>query len=162
MSAILDLVKSTQTTPTHTASRRKHRYFFIWIITGGAATTIGLIFGPLINSSRNPWLAFALAFALYGFSVLLCDVTLSQLWRSPTRSRAVLSFCLPIGAIGLWIAITVEALGPSYFSIPETDDVGLEAAIACLYLASLVWSFIAVKHVTSNSHPAVLHGTHTR
>ncbi|HUN89374.1 MAG TPA: hypothetical protein VMU28_11310 [Terriglobales bacterium] len=116
------------------------RYFFAWVTLGATCVAVGLIVGPRINSTYNPWLSIVLGCAVYLCSLLLAQVVLHRIWRVPSVTSCVIFFAVAVGGMGLFAVILMEAIGPTYLLVPSQDFSGLAAAIMALYVAALGWA----------------------
>jgi hypothetical protein len=124
--------------PLVSESKFLRKHFIIWAFAGLGAIIVGLLLGPRINHSHNPWLSVVFASAIYLVSLLLAPIALMRMWRNPAVSPAVLLFSVPVGLIGLGALYILRIIAPSYL-FPERDLVGMALAILLLYGAALVW-----------------------
>jgi hypothetical protein len=125
--------------PPMTEAAFLKRYFLIWVILGACCVVVGLAIGPRMNHSHNPWLAVVVAFSVYAFSVLLCRIVVTSLWRRPEVTPAVLFFSIPVGAAGIGALMFMRSVGPTYLFVEQRTLRGLAFAVALLYGGALVW-----------------------
>ena len=125
-------------------TRHIRKEFLRWVAESSIAVAVGLIIGPRINSSRNPWLSLALSTAFLLLTILWCNFELPQL-RHSTTNVGILRFSIPIGLGGALIIVILKVLGPSFLSVPETDVLGIKCAMVALYVAALIWVIMLPK-----------------
>ncbi len=125
--------------PMNEASFKK-RFFLSWLAIGSAATVGGLILGPRMNHSHNPWLCVVSAFGVFAFSLLLCRIVLMWVWRNPAVAPTVMYFSVPVGAAALGAVFFMRAAGPSYLFIEPRALVGLTLSMGLLYAGALIWA----------------------
>jgi hypothetical protein len=125
--------------PPMNESSFKKRFFLSWLAIGSASTVGGLILGPRMNHSHNPWLCVVIALSVLSFSFLLCRIVLMWLWRNPAVVPTVLYFSVPVGGVALAVVFIMRAVGPGSLFIEPRALVGLTLSMGLLYAAALIW-----------------------
>jgi hypothetical protein len=123
--------------PTSEAGFRR-KYTMLWTISGAACAMVGLIIGPRLNHSRNPWLSIVVAFAVYILSLLIAPLTLMRVWTKPAVTPAVLYFSIPVGVACIVAMLVFRRLATSLL-FPDRELLGLALALSLLYGAALIW-----------------------
>jgi hypothetical protein len=123
--------------PTSEAGFRR-KYTMLWTIAGATCVLLGLIIGPRLNHSRNPWLSIVVAFAVYVISLLVAPLTLMRVWTKPAVTPAVLYFSIPVGVTCIVAMLVFRRLATSLL-FPDRELLGLALALSLLYAAALIW-----------------------
>lgn len=116
------------------------RFFLAWVGLGAGCVAAGLTMGPRLNHSHNPWLSVVLGWAVYGCSLLLAQVVLLRIWKTPSVTSAVVFFAVAIGGMGLLTVGVMKSIGPTYLLVPSREFSGLATAVAAIYVGALFWA----------------------
>jgi hypothetical protein len=130
--------------PTSEAGFRR-KYTMLWTISGATSIIVGLIIGPRMNHSRNPWLSIVVALALYIFSLLVAPLTLMRVWIKPAATPAVLYFSIPVGVACVAAMLIFRRLATALL-FPDRELLGLAFALGLLYAAALIWGIVVGIH----------------
>jgi len=126
--------------PPIAESSFQRRFFLTWVGLGAGCVAAGLTVGPRLNHSYNPWLSVVLGWAVYGCSLLLAQVVLLRIWKTPSVTSAVVFFAVTVGGMGLLTVGVMKSIGPTYLLVPSTEFSGLATSVAALYVGALLWA----------------------